>query len=216
LKSSLGQLAITQKQAEKLGVESYGQISPHLENCCLRLSAVVSYAQASLDLAYLTGMQVSPKTQQRLVHRQDFALPEITEPIAELAVDGGTVRLRTPEGEPSEWRHYKAVITDQGVMADFRQNQALIARVNGYPLANPLTCLGDGHDGIWNIIGEIGTAGTRREVLDWYHLKENLYKLSLANKRLKQAESLLWEGKVDDVLTLFERSRQKQVKNLAA
>jgi hypothetical protein len=37
-------------------------------------------------------------------------------------------------------------------MADFQQNQALIERVNRFPLACPLTCLGDGHDGIWNII----------------------------------------------------------------
>jgi hypothetical protein len=42
---------------------------------------------------------------------------------------------------------------------------------------------------------------------------ENLYKLSLAAKRLKQAETLLWRGDTAAVLKLFERSRQKQVKN---
>jgi hypothetical protein len=216
LRSSLGELALTQKQAEKLGVRAYTQISPHLENCCLRLSAVVSYEQASLDLAYLSGFYVCAKSQQRLVHRQDFPAPAIEQPIAELAVDGGTVRLRTPLGEASEWRHYKAIATDQGVMADFQQNQALIEQVNRAPLAHPLTCLGDGHDGIWNLIEQIGTATQRREILDWYHLKENLYKLVLAEKRLKQAESLLWRGDTASVLKLFERSRQKQVKNFCA
>jgi hypothetical protein len=206
-------LALTHRQAEKLGVRAYSQISPHLENCCLRLSAVVSYEQASLDLAYLTGLQICAKSQQRLVHRQDFPAPSIEQPIAELAVDGGTVRLRTPLGESCEWRHYKAITTDQGVMADFQQNPVLIERVNRFPLACPLTCLGDGHDGIWNIIEQIGTATQRREILDWYHLKENLYKLSLAPKRLKQAETLLWRGDTGAVLNLFERSRQKQVKN---
>jgi hypothetical protein len=213
LKSSLGELSLTQQQAEKLGVRAYSQLSPHLENCCLRLSAVVSYEQASLDLAYLTGCQVSAKSQQRLVHRQDFPAPPIAQPIAEVSVDGGTVRLRTPLGEASEWRHYKAITTDVGVIADFQQNQALIAQVNRAPLAHPLTCLGDGHDGIWNIIEQIGTASQRREILDWYHLKENLYKLALAEKRLKQAEALLWRGDTVAVLKLFERSRQKQVKN---
>jgi hypothetical protein len=43
--------------------------------------------------------------------------------------DDGTVRLRTPVGEVCEWRQYKAIATDQGVMADFQQNQALIAQV---------------------------------------------------------------------------------------
>jgi len=36
-------LEITTRQAEKLGVAPYRQLSPHLENCCLRLSANVSY-----------------------------------------------------------------------------------------------------------------------------------------------------------------------------
>ena len=45
------------------------QLSPYLENCCLRLSATVSYEQAEQDLVYLTGIRVSAKTQQRLVHQ---------------------------------------------------------------------------------------------------------------------------------------------------
>ncbi|NJO11908.1 MAG: hypothetical protein HC873_22355 [Leptolyngbyaceae cyanobacterium SL_1_1] len=39
----------------------------HLENCCLRLSANVSYEQAAGDVFYLTGIRVAAKTQQRLV-----------------------------------------------------------------------------------------------------------------------------------------------------
>jgi hypothetical protein len=31
-----------------------------------------------------------------------------------------------------------------------------------------------GHDGIWNIIRELTPPEERREILDWYHLKENL------------------------------------------
>ena len=100
----MGELEITSKQADKLAVLPYRQLSPHLENCCLRLSATVSYEQAEQDIAYLTGIRVPAKTQQRLVHRQTFALPSIEQPIEELCVDGGKVRLRTVLGEDCEWR----------------------------------------------------------------------------------------------------------------
>lgn len=72
LKSTLGKLSVTTRQAERLAVPAYRQLSPHLENCCLRVSANVSYEQAAKDVAYLTGIQVPAKTQQRLVHQQTF------------------------------------------------------------------------------------------------------------------------------------------------
>jgi hypothetical protein len=216
LKSTLGQLCLTSRQAEKLGVCAYSQISPHLENCCLRLSAVVSYERASQEVAYLTGINVSAKTQQRLVQRHPFDEPQAEVPIAELAVDGGTIRLRTPLGEPCEWRHYKAIAMDQNMIADFRNNQALMEQVNHYCLANPVTCLGDGHDGIWNLIADIATPEQRREILDWYHLKENLYKIPLSRKRLEKVEAYLWQGDVEATLVLLENTRQPQAQNFCA
>jgi len=57
-------------------------------------------------------------------------------------------------------------------------------------------CLGDGHDGVWNLFREIAPAPERWEILDWYHLKENLYKVGGSLKRLTQAEALLWQGKM--------------------
>jgi hypothetical protein len=189
------------------------QVSPHLENCCLRLSAVVSYEQAALDLAYLTGIQVPAKTQQRLVQRHRFKPLSVEEPVEELAVDGGNIRLRTPKGEKSEYRNYKAIVTDQGILAKFQNNQDLIDQVNGYQLAIPVVCLGDGHDGIWNVIESIATKEGRLEILDWYHLKENLYKIPLAMSRLKRVEKFLWVGDVQGAVLLLEKSRQKQAKN---
>ena len=81
-------------------------MSPALEECCLRTSANVSYAHAEEDVAVMTGMRVSRKTQQRLVQRHDFPSPivETDTPVAEVQVDGGKVRLRTPLGEASVWR----------------------------------------------------------------------------------------------------------------
>lgn len=61
----------------------------------------------------------------------------------------------------------------------------------------PLVCLGDGHDGVWNLFEEIGSTAIRQEILDWYHLKENLYKIGGSLKRLKAAETFLWQGQIE-------------------
>jgi hypothetical protein len=53
----------------------------------------------------------------------------------------------------------------------------------------------------------------RREILDWYHLKENLHKVGGSLKRLHQAEALLRQGKVDETMTLFETCQKKQAQN---
>ena len=213
LKSTLGALEITTQQAEKLQVLPYRQLSPHLENCCLRLSATVSYQQAEQDIAYLTGIRVPAKTQQRLVHRHTFEWSDVEQPMAELSVDGGKVRLRTPLGEECQWKDYKAIATDQGMLANFQNNAQLIDWVNQQPLAQPVVCLGDGHDGIWNIVSQIATADQRLEILDWYHLVENLHKVGGSIKRLHQAEALLWQGQVQAALELFNECQRKQAKN---
>ena len=84
---------LTSAQAERLSVETYRQSSSHLENCCLRISADVSYGQACDDVSDLTGMQVPAKTQQRLVHSHDFAQPELSE-LEEISVDGHNGRYQ--------------------------------------------------------------------------------------------------------------------------
>ena len=71
-------------------------MSPHLENCCLRLSANVAYQNAAKDIEYITGITVPAKTQLILVHYQKFEQPIATADIAELSVDGGKARLITP------------------------------------------------------------------------------------------------------------------------
>lgn len=204
---------MSQKQGQILGVDVGKRISPYLELCCLCVSANVSYANAELDVAMLTGISVSGKTQQRLVQSYDFPNPKAETPIQEASVDGGKVRLRTPLGEPSVWRDYKAIAMPHGVIADFQNNQSLIDRVNSQPLSIPITCLGDGHDGIWNLIREIAVPEQRREILDWYHLNENLYKVNSSLKRLKQAEALLWKGQVDETIALLGNLKDKKAQN---
>lgn len=206
----MGELSVTTRQAERLSVPAYRQLSPHLENCCLRVSANVSYEQAANDVAYLTGIRVPAKTQQRLVQQQSFPQPKSDEALSELSVDGGKVRIRTALGEICQWTDYKAIATDAGIVAAYHENAVLIDWTNQQSLASPVTCLGDGHDGIWNIVAQISTPEERREILDWYHLVENLHKVGGSLKRLHQAEALLWQGKVDDVLALFEPLSKKQ------
>lgn len=204
---------MSRHQAESLGFEKGRLLSPYLQLCCLRMSANVSYANAEADVALLTGMQVSANTQQRLVQGYEFPEPQLDSPIHEACVDGGKVRIRTPIGNPCVWRDYKAVATEPAIIADLQNNQHLIKWVNAQPKAFPLNCLGDGHDGVWNIIDQFASAPQRREILDWYHLKENLYKVGGSLKRLCQAEALLWQGQLDQTMALFVGMKQKQAKN---
>lgn len=188
-----------------------------LEKCCLRLCANESYQSAEAEIEALTGIRVGHSTHQRLVNRQELALPEAKQGISEISVDGGKVRLRGEPKAGSYWRDYKAVRL-QGIYygAFFDDNQSLIDYVNSQKLLNPLVCLGDGHQGVWNLVKEFGINLERWEILDWYHLKENLYKVGGSLKRLKKAETLLWQGDVEATKALFANCRGKQVKNFCA
>ena len=208
---------MSEKQAQKLDVQAYTQWSPCLEKCCLLLSANESYERAAEDLQVLTGVAVSHSTQQRLVHRQSFNLPQVEQTVEEMSLDGGKVRLRTPKGEPSEWRDYKAVnLHERCMSAFFQDNARLVNWVNAQPLSTALTCLGDGHDGIWNIYGAIGNSTQRREILDWYHLVENLGKVGGSLQRLDAAEACLWQGDVDGAMAQFNDWQHQRVTTFIA
>ena len=103
----------------------------------------------------------------------------------------------------------------QGIYGDaaFQDNLFVSDWVNSQKLVNPLVCLGDGHDGVWKLINELATIEARWEILDWYHNRENLYKVGGSLKRLNQAESCLWQGKVDEAIALFTDCRRRQARN---
>lgn len=206
---------MSEKQARILKIKSHHRISPYLQECCLRVSANVSYKNAAQDVERYTGIKVSEKTQQRLVHRHQFPEHNCSQSVSEVSVDGGKVRLRTQErGEPCIWRDYKAVcLHPQARMAWFQENEILIEWVNHQPLENLLNCVGDGHSGIGNLVKRFNPQGQRREILDWFHLVENLHKVGGSNQRLEQAKSLLWQGKVDETLAWFSPLKKKQAQN---
>ena len=88
---------------------------------------------------------------------------------------------------------------DSVCAAFFQENDALIDWVRHQPLTSGLlTCLGDGHDGVWNLIAQLNSEDERREVLDWFHLVENLHKVGGSLKRLRRLESSLWHGFIDE------------------
>ncbi|AOW98072.1 hypothetical protein BJP34_22780 [Moorena producens PAL-8-15-08-1] len=160
-------------------------------------------------------MKISAKTQQRLVHRYKFPDNDCSKDIEEVSVDGGKVRLRTPKkGEPCLWKDYKAICVNKSTRkAWFLENEELINWVNQQRLSNPLNCLGDGHPGIWNIVKQFNCPGKKREIIDWFHLVENLHKVGGSLKRLKKAKSLLWLGNVDETLNLISALTKKQAEN---
>jgi len=101
---------------------------------------------------------VSHSTLQRLVHRQEFEEPT----------------TRCIRGE-HRWRKSPPPFSNQGcgkLLAGlqsrsltgyllwyiFQSNLSLSDWVNSQRLLCPLVCLGDGHDGVWNLFEEIGTA----------------------------------------------------------
>lgn len=156
----------------------------------------------------LTGVNISHSTLQRLVQREDWCDAEIAEPIEELSLDGGMIRLRSEEGQAGEWREYKALnVHEQGSVAFFKDNQGLLNWVNAQPLGVEFICLGDGHDGVWNIFSGIGTPEQRLEVLDWYHLMENAHKVHSHQAQQSQIRALLWRGETERTI---EYLRQQQ------
>lgn len=198
-------MSITEQQGQRLALKAQTRWSPALENCCLLLSANESYQRTAEDIAVLTGIRVSKSTQQRLVHRQDWEPESIDQGIKEMSIDGGKVRLRTPQGIPSEWRDYKVVnLHEGGIEAFYRDNPRLVEWVNQQPLASPLVCLGDGHDGIWNLFAQIGPDIQRVEILDWYHLVENLGRVGGSQQRLDAVEACLWKGDIEGAVKHFD------------
>ena len=174
-----------------------------------------SYKRAGEDIQVLTGIAVSASTQQRLVHRQNFEPASVETAVEEISVDSGKVRLRTPLGKACEWRDYKAVnLHEQAISGFFHDNDSLVSWVNRQPLETPLTCLGDGHDGIWNIYAEIGADEQRREILDWYHLVENLGKVGGSGQRLDKIEAPLWQGEVEAAIKQFDDGSMSELNGL--
>ncbi len=206
------ELSLTPRQSRRLEVKPRTQWSPYLEKCCLLLSANEAYARADDDITVLTRAYGSGSTQQRLVHRQDLAPPAVDSGVKEMSLDGGKVPLGMLLGKPCQWRNYKAINLHQcHITAFYKDNDSLVNWLSQQPLAHPLVCLGDGHDGIWDLFAQIGHSSERLEILDWYHLMENLGNLGGYQQRLDAVEACLWQGDVDGAVRLLDDWRDQWV-----
>ena len=88
--------------------------------------------------------------------------------------------------------------------------------VNAQPRSEPVFCLGDGHNGKCNLFAQIGSPTQRYEILDWYHLMENLIGVGGSLKRISRVEAMLWKGDVDTALKEFEKCKTKRAVNFGA
>lgn len=149
------------------------------------------------------------------MHRHQFEDSKCEQKVFEISLDGGKVRLRTEtQGEACIWRDYKAVcVYPQSRMAWFQNNDKLVKWVNEQNFEHILNCVGDGHPGIWNLMSQFNPQGETRQILDWFHLVENLYKVGGSLRRIAQAKQLLWQGKVDETLILFSSLNKKAARN---
>ena len=136
------------------------------------MCAKASYQQAETDIATLTGVRVSAKTQERMVKRAILPATMSDQPVTEMALDGGMVRVRTAKGQPSEWRQYHAIRLNRNGsgMAWFKSPPSLLAWVTTLPIASLVYALGDGHCGIWSLFEQMAIPGSIDEILSLIHI----------------------------------------------
>ena len=67
-----------------------------------------------------------------------------------------------------------------------------------------------------NLIAGIATIESRLEILDWYHLVENLYKVGGNKSRLARVEAFLWRGNVAVAIAEFDGWSNPQLDNFIA
>lgn len=199
----------------RLGIEPYRRFSPLLEKCCLLLSANESFKEPEKDLKVLTGIEVGHSTHHRQVKKVDLSMPNVKQKLTEVCLDGGMVRLRSEKkGESAYWKEYKTGRL-QGIYygAFFQDNLSLTDWINSQKIGKTLYCLGDGHDGIWKLYKNIADSQCRHEILDWYHLKENLYKIQASKKFLLTIEADLWQGFVEEAIKKLRETKYVGVTN---
>ncbi|MBO1350239.1 MAG: ISKra4 family transposase [Hormoscilla sp. GUM202] len=180
------------------------------------MCAKSSYQQAEEDLKTLMGINVGHSTLHRLVQRVELPPAQATNKTATVSVEGGKICLRSEETGPGEWRDYKLVnLHDEVCEAFFQDPDALEQWSEKQPLDWILTCLGDGHPGIWNVFESLVRKRPilKREVLDWFHLMENLYKVGGSGQRLARVENFLWHGWVDRAIAEFDALKNKRARN---
>jgi hypothetical protein len=174
--------------------------SPFFEEICEIVYSNGSFVSGEKNIGMLTGVFISKSSLHRMFERKENEEIEIPEKVEEMSVDGGSVCVI---GDKAERKQYKAIrINGKYHNAWYKEDRKLINYANKQERAEFVVCLGDGHDGVWNVFEEI--KHQKLEILDWYHLMENLYKQKMEKSELLKIKRLLWEGRIDEALAEFE------------
>ncbi len=103
------------------------------------------------------GINVGHSTLHRLVQRVELPPAQAINKTSTVSVDGGQICLRSEETGLGEWRDYKLVNLHGKVCEAFFQDpDALEEWSEKQPLDWLITCLGDGHPGVWNVFESLG------------------------------------------------------------
>ena len=162
------------------------------------------------------AIKVGHSTLHRMVARVALPRPIAQKAAEGMSVDGGKVCLRTPKG--GQWRDYK-LLSLHGIACEafFQDPESIKAWYDTQPKAMMLTYLGDGHDGVWNVINDLTQSVLiQRQVRDRYHLIENLYKVGGSLKRLEMVKNYLWQGWVEQANAVFDELNNPQARNFQA
>ena len=101
-------------------------------------------------------------------------------------------------------------------MAWYKDPMTLCAWVKTLPLALMVYLLGDGHRGLWSLFAQMELPGLTDEILDWYHLQENLYKVDAPEAVIDTLSAYLWEGQLQAVLAQLVELDNDSAKRFSA
>jgi len=191
----VGKLDLPTDKLKELGVKHQRKLSPGVEKICLITTASKSFPQSEKDLKELMGLSISRNSLHRIVQRYEEGEENSYKgEVGEIAVDGGSICLKG--GNCQQFK--VARVNKEHHMVYFKEDELLVEKLKHLSKKPLVYLLGDGHDGVWNIFKELDCH--KKEILDWYHLKENLYKQSIGKERLERYETQLWYGEKDKVI----------------
>ena len=198
ISSLIGNFKASRRELKKLKFEQKSSISPALEKACLILASNESFEYAEKDLESLTGIFIGKSTIYKIALKEETEEYEPEEEVHEICLDGGSMPMRT-----GEFQQFKTSrVNKRWHFARFKEDDKLVNKLQSLNLGKPVSLFGDGHDGVWNVFDEL--VCERREILDWYHLMENLHKQEVGKEKLEEMRELLWKGEKDKVIKEFK------------
>ena len=230
-------------QDQKLGLDREGR-RPGFVRLLSLAGAASSYEKATEYLWEMGRIATSRTTMERVTEEQGEQaqaylrareaqggaglLTEVDRPPERLYVEMDGTCAPTREG----WKEVKVgcVFEQEGErrtkayytagfesVEEFLPRLKGVAQVRGLAQAREVVVLGDGAAWIWGRVPEL-LGRPVREIVDWYHAKERIYRIAALSfgetsaegqAWARQSEAELWEGKPEEVVQRLKRLRPK-------